>query len=793
MERLPRATASPARRPSSTRGSATARPGCGRGSASASRAGQWLPVGGTWIEPDCNLPVGRVARAPVPLRPALLRARARPPLHASSGTPTCSATTASSRSSCAAPASTRFLTQKLSWNRFNPPEHHTFRWAGHRRQRGARALPAGRHLQRRGDRAPSCAARRATSRTTSARRDSLLVFGYGDGGGGPTARDARDARARRATCRACRARRSRDPRGVLRRARGRARRLARGRRRALLRVPPRHLHDAGAHQARQPPRASGRCTTPSCSARASRRRAVAARGARRALWQTLLLNQFHDILPGSSIGEVHARAERDLADGRGGRRRASRDRRSRRGDGRSTPSACARARGRRDAAAALRVAEAPPCGVGRLVERRRRRARRARTATASCSRTRTCARSLGRDGTLRSLVEPRDGPRGARRARQRARALRGPPDRLRRVGPRPVPPRDARATARRPTAREVALADAAARRGRLRAPDRRAQPHAPDRPPRRRRPRGSSSTARSTGTRTTALLKVALPARRARAARDLRDAVRRRRAPDALLDAPRPRAVRGPRPPLRRPLRARLRRRAAVRLQPTAGRVLRRRAAHDACCARRAGPTPRPTSATTSSPTRSSRTRGGWQDAGVVAEALRFNAPLLLGERAAGAALAGLDRRAGLVLDTVKRAEDGDALVAPPLRGARRRAARRACASASRSPSARRANLLEDRLGAGARSTATRSSSPYRPFEIVDGAAGLTRRARQSRETEAHRVFRGSVVGEVGPVRATIRSPLKTPTSTSTAAAMITICARGSGRWRPRGRPRSRW
>ena len=31
-------------------------------------------------------------------------------------------------------------------------------------------------------------------------------------------------------------------------------------------------------------------------------------------WQTLLLNHFHDILPGSSIGEVHARAERDLAE-----------------------------------------------------------------------------------------------------------------------------------------------------------------------------------------------------------------------------------------------------------------------------------------------------------------------------------------------------------------------------------------------------------------------------------------------------------------------------------------------
>ena len=42
----------------------------------------------------------------------------------------------------------RFLTQKLSWNRFNPPAHHTFTWQGIDGSRGARALPAGRHVQR---------------------------------------------------------------------------------------------------------------------------------------------------------------------------------------------------------------------------------------------------------------------------------------------------------------------------------------------------------------------------------------------------------------------------------------------------------------------------------------------------------------------------------------------------------------------------------------------------------------------------------------------------------------------
>ena len=42
----------------------------------------------------------------------------------------------------------RFLTQKLSWNRFNRPAHHTFTWQGIDGSRGAGPLPAGRHLQR---------------------------------------------------------------------------------------------------------------------------------------------------------------------------------------------------------------------------------------------------------------------------------------------------------------------------------------------------------------------------------------------------------------------------------------------------------------------------------------------------------------------------------------------------------------------------------------------------------------------------------------------------------------------
>ena len=59
--------------------------------------------------------------------------------------------------------------------------------------------------------------------------------------------------------------------------------------------------------------ASGRCTTPSSCARWRPRRASIPRERLAELWQRLLLNQFHDILPGSSIAEVYEDAARDHA------------------------------------------------------------------------------------------------------------------------------------------------------------------------------------------------------------------------------------------------------------------------------------------------------------------------------------------------------------------------------------------------------------------------------------------------------------------------------------------------
>lgn len=271
-------------------------------------AGRWIPVGGTWIEPDCNLPSGeslarqflhgqRFFEAELGRRctefwnPDVFGYTAQlPQLMRESGI-------------------TRFLTQKLSWNRFTQPEHHTFTWQG---LDGSEVLthfpPADTYnaeatvaeLHREG----------ATYKDHGRSRHSLLVFGHGDGGGGPTAEMLE------------RLRRARDIAGLPR---------------TTVRSPVEFFDvlEADASDLRTVVGElyfelhRGTYTSQAQVKRLNRRAEGALREAEvlsalasdapyprerlNELWRTLLLNQFHDILPGSSITEVNVRAREDLA------------------------------------------------------------------------------------------------------------------------------------------------------------------------------------------------------------------------------------------------------------------------------------------------------------------------------------------------------------------------------------------------------------------------------------------------------------------------------------------------
>jgi alpha-mannosidase len=105
---------------------------------------------------------------------------------------------------------------------------------------------------------------------------------------------------------------------------------------------------------------------------------------------------------------------------------------------------------------------------------------------------------------------------------------------------------------------------------------------------------------------------------------------------------------------------------------------------------------------------------GSWQDAGVVAEARTFSEPLVAGARGSGS-LASAE--GGLVLDTIKRAEDSGALVLrlyEPHGGRGTARVRLATAIAG----ARRANLLEE-PGDELRVEGGELEVDYLPFEVI--------------------------------------------------------------------------
>ena len=427
----------------------------------------------------------RVARAPVPLRPALLRARVRAPRRG---------VLEPRRVRLQRPAPADHARRRHQ--RLPDPEAvleplHDAR-APHvplgrdRRLVGARALPARRHLQRRGDRA------RAAPRGARLQGPRALGAQSCWCSAGATAAAARRPRCSRRwrgsrTCRASRARRS----------------ASRRRSSASWRSRP------------SGPRWSASSTS-STTAAPTRRQARTKRASRRAE------RALHDAELLAAVAGEPAGLEERLADApaqplprhpprlldrRGARAGGARPGRGR-GGGRArcatgcVPGAVVNTTGvaaPRGGRRVSRFAEAPPCGIGRFTEPRGGGARRRPPATPSRSTTGSSAPcSAATAPCARSSLGGRE-------------AMAAPGNVLELYDDRPTdfeawdldpfhletradcPP----ATSRRGRARR-----SAAGRGRLRAPDRRAQPHAPDRAARRRGARGSSSTARSTGRRT---------------------------------------------------------------------------------------------------------------------------------------------------------------------------------------------------------------------------------------------------------------------------------------------------
>ena len=274
--------------------------------------GQWIPVGGTWVEPDCNIPSGESLcrqflygqrlfeqefgrRCREFWNPDVFGYNGQLPQILRQG------------------GVDRFLTQKLSWNAFNKPRHQTFTWEGIDGSQVLTHFPPANTYN-------STASVEELRRLVREYRDndrssqSYLLFGVGDGGGGPT-RDMLE-----------RLRRARDlqglPRTEIRDADTFFLRLE-----ADCKDLPRMVGELYFELHR------GTYTTQAATKRGNRKAEILLHDveflsvlAHRlkdvaypqeeigALWRLLLTNQFHDILPGSSITQVYQDTARDYAD-----------------------------------------------------------------------------------------------------------------------------------------------------------------------------------------------------------------------------------------------------------------------------------------------------------------------------------------------------------------------------------------------------------------------------------------------------------------------------------------------
>ncbi|RAG85519.1 alpha-mannosidase [Streptacidiphilus pinicola] len=275
-------------------------------------AGTWAPVGGMWVEADGNLPGGEaLARQLVYGRRFFTEEFGidQPGVWL----PDSFGYTAAYPQLARLAGARWFLTQKLSWNETNRLPHHTFAWEGIDGSRVFTHFPPVDSYNAELTGAELAHAERNFAEKGVASR-SLAPFGHGDGGGGPTPSMLEKAR------------RLRDLEGSPR---------------VVVESPDAFFAAAAAEHERLPvwrgelylENHRGTYTSQARTKRGNRRAEAllreaelwAATAAVRAgaaypyerlerLWQRVLLNQFHDILPGSSIAWVHQQAEREYGE-----------------------------------------------------------------------------------------------------------------------------------------------------------------------------------------------------------------------------------------------------------------------------------------------------------------------------------------------------------------------------------------------------------------------------------------------------------------------------------------------
>jgi alpha-mannosidase len=273
--------------------------------------GRFIPVGGMWVESDTNLPSGEsMARQLIAGKSFFIREFGVEPLEV--WLPDSFGYSGALPQIVAAAGSKYFLTQKLSWNETDVFPHHTFNWQGIDGTRVFTHFPPVNTYNSNLSALELARAEHNYAEKGEA-NSSLVPFGYGDGGGGPT----REMLAAAAISRSLE-----------------------GSPTVQIESPQAFFERAEAEYA-QPPVWTGELylefhrgtyTSQARTKRGNRRSESMLREAElwaatasirtgleypyeqlEELWQVVLLQQFHDILPGSSIAWVYRVAEENYA------------------------------------------------------------------------------------------------------------------------------------------------------------------------------------------------------------------------------------------------------------------------------------------------------------------------------------------------------------------------------------------------------------------------------------------------------------------------------------------------
>ena len=275
------------------------------------KTGQFVPVGGMWVESDTNMPGGEAMARQflegksffldefgVECREAWL--------------PDSFGYSAAMPQIVRAAGSDWFLTQKISWNQINKMPHHTFNWEGIDGTRLFTHFPpvdtynselSGREL----------AHAERNYRDHGRGTTSLVPFGYGDGGGGPT-REMLAAARRTADLEGSPKVRLGSAASFFDRAEAESASLP-----VWVGEMYLELH-RGTYTSQAKTKLGNRRSEHLlreaelwCATAAVRRGYSYPAAELKRLWRLVLLQQFHDILPGSSIAWVHRDAERNYA------------------------------------------------------------------------------------------------------------------------------------------------------------------------------------------------------------------------------------------------------------------------------------------------------------------------------------------------------------------------------------------------------------------------------------------------------------------------------------------------